>query len=163
VLRRLLLTMLQAMSDAEATAHVGAAPHERTESRTTQRNGTRDKLVATTAGDLTVTIPKVRSRSFFPSLLAPRRRINVTLHAVVLQAWWRGVHPQGRRPGRRAGRRIGDQLSVLAVLVVGVLAGCATDAEVAAPTAAFNHEDNVVSMIPRSAAIPTTIAPGVDR
>ena len=46
LMRRLLHTMLQALIDAEATAHIGAAPHERTATRTTQRNGTRDKLVA---------------------------------------------------------------------------------------------------------------------
>jgi putative transposase len=91
LMRRLLHTMLQALIDAEATAHIGAAPHERTATRTTQRNGTRDKLIATTAGDLTVKIPKLRSGSFFPSLLAPRRRIDVALHAVVMQAWVEGV------------------------------------------------------------------------
>src|SRR3954465_12048788 len=91
LMRRLLLTMLQAVIDAEATAHIGAAPHERTATRTTQRNGIREKLVATAAGDLTVKIPKVRSGSFFPSLLAPRRRIDVALHAVVMQAWIEGV------------------------------------------------------------------------
>jgi putative transposase len=91
LMRRLLLTMLQAVIDAEATAHIGAGPHERTETRTTQRNGSRERLVATTAGDLTVKIPKLRSGSFFPSLLAPRRRIDVALHAVVMQAWVEGV------------------------------------------------------------------------
>lgn len=35
------------------------------------RNGTREKLVATVAGDITLKIPKVRSASFFPSPLAP--------------------------------------------------------------------------------------------
>ena len=65
--------------------------HERTEARTTQRNGTRDKTVTTTAGDLTVKIPKVRTGSFFPALLAPRRRIDVALHAVVMQAYVEGV------------------------------------------------------------------------
>ena len=40
LMRRLLNTMLQELVDAEATAHIGAAPHERTEERTTQRNGT---------------------------------------------------------------------------------------------------------------------------
>jgi len=54
-------------------------------------NGTRDKLVATAAGDLTIKIPKVRTGSFFPSLLAPRRRVDVALHAVVMQAWIEGV------------------------------------------------------------------------
>ncbi|SHN52754.1 Transposase (or an inactivated derivative) [Geodermatophilus obscurus] len=91
LMRRLLHTMLQALIDAEATAHIGAAPHERTDTRTTQRNGSRDKLGATTAGDLTVKIPKVRSGSFYPALLAPRRRIDVALHAVVMQAWVEGV------------------------------------------------------------------------
>ncbi len=91
LMRTLLSTMLQALIEAEATAHIGAAPHERTEACTTQRNGTRDKTVATTAGDLTVKIPKVRVGSFFPTLLAPRRRIDVALHAVVMQAWIEGV------------------------------------------------------------------------
>jgi hypothetical protein len=50
LMRRLLHTMLQALIDAEATAQIGAGPHERTDTRTTQRNGTRDKLVASTAG-----------------------------------------------------------------------------------------------------------------
>lgn len=48
LMRRLLHTMLQAVIDAEATAQIGAAPHERTDARITQRNGNRDKLVATT-------------------------------------------------------------------------------------------------------------------
>ncbi len=91
LMRRLLGTMLQALVDAEATAHIGAGPHERTDARTTQRNGTRDKTVTTTAGDLTVKIPKVRTGSFFPALLAPRRRIDVALHAVVMQAYVEGV------------------------------------------------------------------------
>lgn len=82
LMRTLLGTVLQALVDAEATAHIGAGPHERTDARTTQRNGYRGKTVSTTAGDLTVKIAKVRSGSFFPSLLAPRRRIDVALHAV---------------------------------------------------------------------------------
>ena len=91
LMRRLLATILQLLVDAEATAFIGAEPHERSEARTTHRNGTRDKLVATAAGDLTVKIPKVRSGSFFPSLLTPRRRVDVALHAVVMQAWIEGV------------------------------------------------------------------------
>jgi putative transposase len=77
LMRGLLGTMLQTLVEAEATALVGAAPHERAQTRTTQRNGTRDKSVTTTAGDLTVKIPKVRTGSFFPALLAPRQRIDV--------------------------------------------------------------------------------------
>ena len=91
LMRRLLGGMLQAVVDAEATAHIGAGLHERSETRTTQRNGTRDKTVTTAAGDLTVKIPKVRTGSFFPALLAPRKRIDVALHAVVMQAYVEGV------------------------------------------------------------------------
>ena len=91
LMRRLLGGMLQAVVDAEATAHIGAGVHERSDARTTQRNGTRDKTVTTAAGDLTVKIPKVRTGSFFPALLAPRRRIDVALHAVVMQAYVEGV------------------------------------------------------------------------
>ncbi len=57
-MRNLLHTILQALIDAEAEAHIGARPHERSEERLTQRNGTRAKMVSTTAGDLSVKIPK---------------------------------------------------------------------------------------------------------
>jgi putative transposase len=91
LMRTLLGTVLQELVDAEAAAHIGALPHERTQARTTQRNGTRDKLVTTASGDLTVKIPKTRTGAFFPALLAPRRRIDVALHAVVMQAFVEGV------------------------------------------------------------------------
>jgi putative transposase len=91
LMRRLLATMLQLLVDAEATAFIGAERHERTGTRTNRRNGGRDKLVATATGDITVRIPKVRQGSFFPSLLAPRRRIDVALQAVIMQAWVEGV------------------------------------------------------------------------
>lgn len=91
VMRLMLGAMLQALVDAEATAHIGAAPHQRTPQRIAQRNGTRDKVVSTTAGDLTVKIPKTRTGSFFPSLLAPRRRVDVALHAVIMEAYVHGV------------------------------------------------------------------------
>jgi putative transposase len=91
LMRRLLHTILQALIDAEATAYVGAARHERSATRTTQRNGSRDKVVSSTVGDLTVKIPKTRTGTFFPSLLTPRRRIDQALHAVVMEAYVHGV------------------------------------------------------------------------
>jgi len=91
LMRKLLHTILQALIDAEAAEHIGADPHERTDARRTYRNGTRDKTVSTTSGDLTVKIAKTRTGSFFPSLLTPRRRIDVALHAVVMEAYVHGV------------------------------------------------------------------------
>ena len=56
----------QALIEAELTAVIGAAPHERTEARTAQRNGSRPRMLSTTAGDLELRIPKLRAGSFFP-------------------------------------------------------------------------------------------------
>jgi putative transposase len=51
----------------------------------------RECPTTTTAGDVTVKIPRTRTGSFFPALLEPRRRIDVALHAVVMQAYVEGV------------------------------------------------------------------------
>jgi putative transposase len=66
LMRQMLATMLQELIDAEASAVIGALPHERTDTRTTQRNGTREKVVTTGVGDVNLKIPKFRTGSFFP-------------------------------------------------------------------------------------------------
>jgi transposase-like protein len=83
--------VLQQLIEAEATAVIGARPHERTELRVTQRNGHRPKLISTAAGDVELAIPKLREGSFFPSLLERRRRIDRALFAVVMEAYVHGV------------------------------------------------------------------------
>jgi putative transposase len=91
LVRSLAERLLQELIEAEATAHIGAGPHERTEARTTQRNGHRSKTLTTAAGDLDLRIPKLRAGSFFPSLLERRRRIDRALFAVVMEAYLHGV------------------------------------------------------------------------
>jgi putative transposase len=83
--------VLQALIDAEATAFIGAEPHERTDTRTNQRNGTRPRLLATKAGDVNLAIPKLRHGSFFPGILDRRRRIDRALYAVVMESYVHGV------------------------------------------------------------------------
>jgi putative transposase len=83
--------ILQQLIEAEATAVIGAGPHERSESRTAQRNGHRPRLLSTPAGDVELEIPKLRQGSFFPSLLERRRRIDRALYAVVMEAYVHGV------------------------------------------------------------------------
>ena len=90
VFAELIRTGLQALIDAEANEALGAGRYERTETRTTYRNGTRPKTVATTSGDVEVQIPKLRSGSFFPSLLERRRRIDQALYAVIIS----GLRPR---------------------------------------------------------------------
>jgi transposase-like protein len=91
VFAELIRAGLQALIEAEATQALGAGRYERTEERTNYRNGTRSKTVSTTSGDVEVQIPKLRSGSFFPSLLERRRRIDQALHAVIMEAYVHGV------------------------------------------------------------------------
>ena len=67
-------TIYQVLIDAELSAVIGAGPHERTASRTNQRNGARPRTISTTAGDLELRIPKLHTGSFFPALLERRCR-----------------------------------------------------------------------------------------
>jgi len=91
VIRHALQVMLQQLIDAEATAVIGAEPHQRTEARITQRNGSRTKTITTAAGDVDLSITKLRQGSFFPSLLERRRRIDQALFAVIMEAYVTGT------------------------------------------------------------------------
>jgi len=90
-LAEILTDAIQELIEAELTARIGAEPGERALSRTNQRNGHRDKLLSTPAGDITVGIPKLRKGSFFPELLEPRRRIDKALWAVIMTAYITGT------------------------------------------------------------------------
>ena len=83
--------VMQELIETEATEQIGAARYERVETRVTERNGSRPRLVATQAGDIDLRIPKLRKGSFFPSILEPRRRIDQALYAVVIEAYVNGV------------------------------------------------------------------------
>ena len=83
--------MYQELIDAEAEGVIGAGLWERTAERTAVRNGSRPRTLSTTAGDLELRIPKLRTGSFFPSLLERRRRIDQALFAVVMEAYLHGV------------------------------------------------------------------------
>jgi putative transposase len=70
---------------------IGAEPYERTATRTVERDGHRDRVLSTKAGDVELRIPKLRRGSFFPSILEPRRRIDQAPYAVVMSAYVNGV------------------------------------------------------------------------
>jgi putative transposase len=91
VVREGLALVLQALIEAEATEVIGADRYQRSAGRTTHRNGTRARLLSTKAGDVQLRIPKLREGSFFPALLAPRRRIDRALLAVVMEAYVHGT------------------------------------------------------------------------
>jgi putative transposase len=84
-------TMYQALIETELSATIGAQPWEHAPSRTNQRNGSRARTLSTTAGDLQLRIPKLRTGSFYPALLDRRRRVDQALFAVVMEAYLHGV------------------------------------------------------------------------
>lgn len=91
VVRDALRFVLQELIEVEAAQAIGAGRYERTETRTTHRNGSRARLLSTKVGDVELRIPKLRAGSFFPALLEPRRRIDRALWAVVMEAYVHGV------------------------------------------------------------------------
>jgi len=91
VLREAMALILQELIELEATQAIGAGRYERTDERTTHRNGSRTRLLSTKAGDVELHIPKFREGSFLPALLEPRRRIDRALWAVVMEAYVHGV------------------------------------------------------------------------
>jgi transposase-like protein len=81
----------QQIMELEVSEQVGAGRYERSADRQNQRNGYRDRLWETRVGDIPLRIPRVRSGTYFPSLLHPRRRSEKALLAVVQQAYIQGV------------------------------------------------------------------------
>ena len=90
-LREALRVLTDALMDAEVTARIGAERGERSPDRLTYRNGYRSRQWDTRVGTMELRIPKLRERSYFPSLLEPRRRSEKALLAVVQQAYVEGV------------------------------------------------------------------------
>lgn len=82
---------LHRLMDFEVEALIGAARHERTEERTTYRNGHRPRKLDSRLGTLELKIPKLRQGSYFPAFLEPRRTAEKALTAVIQEAWIQGV------------------------------------------------------------------------
>ena len=83
VAREMLAQMAQLVMETEAGSRCGAAHGERSESRTNQRNGYRERSWDTRAGEIDLQIPKLRQGSYFPSFLEPRRTAEKALMAVI--------------------------------------------------------------------------------
>ena len=63
--------VLQELLEAEMTEHVGAAPYERTERRTGQRNGYKRRTLRTRVGTLNLLVPQDREGTFSTRLFWP--------------------------------------------------------------------------------------------
>jgi len=90
--RESLAWVCQQLMEAEVSELVGAARGERApEERLTHRNGYRQRVWATRAGEVELAIPKIRRGSYFPSFLEPRRRSEQALVSVIQEAYVAGV------------------------------------------------------------------------
>jgi len=90
-LREGVRVLAQAVMETEVSGQIGAAPYERSTERTAYRNGYRTRRWDTRVGTIELKIPKVTAGAYFPSLLEPRRRAEKALHAVVVEAYVKGV------------------------------------------------------------------------
>jgi putative transposase len=91
VVRESVAWMVAQLMDAEVAGQIGAEHGERTPERLTHRNGYRPRVWDTRVGEVELAIPRLRSGSYFPSFLEPRRRAEQALVAVVQEAYVNGV------------------------------------------------------------------------
>lgn len=90
-LRAIAAHTLQRLMEFEVDGLIGAGRHERSDDRTTYRNGYRDRQLETRLGTLDLKIPKLRQGTYFPAFLEPRKTAEKALTAVIQEAWIQGV------------------------------------------------------------------------
>lgn len=83
--------LMQALIEMEASEKIGAGKYERVSSRTTYRNGYRERAWDTRVGSLNLKIPKLREGSYYPSLLEPRKMTEKAIVSVIQEAYIHGV------------------------------------------------------------------------
>jgi putative transposase len=91
LLREMIGFAAQRLMELETDSLCGAGHGERSESRTNQRNGYRDRDWQTRAGSVELRIPKLRRGSYFPGFLEPRRMGEKALTAVIQEAYVQGI------------------------------------------------------------------------
>ena len=83
---------LRAVMETEVSGQIGAGPYERSASSAPPTaTATAPGRWDTRVGTIELKIPKVTAGAYFPSLLEPRRRAEKALHAVVVEAYVKGV------------------------------------------------------------------------
>jgi len=91
LLREMIGFAAQRLMELEVTAKTGAGLGEKSPERLAQRNGYRDRDWETRAGTVELRIPKLRTGSYFPGFLEPRRLAEKALTAVIQEAYVKGI------------------------------------------------------------------------
>jgi putative transposase len=90
-LRRIAEMVTGFLMEAEVAQKVGAERHERSDGRTTHRNGYRPRRWDTRLGTLELQVPKVREGGYVPSFIEHRKRGEQALISVIQEAVVKGV------------------------------------------------------------------------
>ena len=91
LLREMIGFAAERLMELEVGAKTGADYGEKSSDRLAQRNGYRDRDWQTRAGSVELRIPRLRTGSYFPSFLEPRRSVEKALTAVIQEAYVHGV------------------------------------------------------------------------
>ena len=91
VLRQMVQFMAQRLMDMDVQSRCGADYDEKNTERLNSRNGYRERTWDTRAGSIPLKIPKLRSGSYFPEFLEPRRTAEKALTAVIQEAYIQGI------------------------------------------------------------------------
>ncbi len=90
-LRGIVERAVQAILEAEMTAHLGAARYERGEGRTGYRNGYKPRTLTTRVGTLELRVPQDRDGTFSTELFARYQRSEQALVATLMEMYRQGV------------------------------------------------------------------------
>jgi len=90
-IRQSLQHALQRLMEMDVEALCQAAYGERSDERINSRNGYRDRGYETRAGKVDLKIPKLRTGSYLPGFLEPRRTAEKALTAVIQEAYSQGI------------------------------------------------------------------------
>jgi putative transposase len=91
VLRQMVQFMAQRLMEIDVEGRCGAGYDEKSRDRINSRNGYRERTWETRAGTIELKVPKLRSGSYFPEFLEPRRTAEKALAAVIQEAYVHGV------------------------------------------------------------------------
>jgi transposase-like protein len=90
-LKPLLEQMLNQVLQAQVTQQLQAAPHERTQERQGYRNGSRERLLTTRVGGLTLQVPRLRQGTFTTDLFDRYQRSEQALLLCLIEMVIQGV------------------------------------------------------------------------